>query len=64
MGAPGIDLAATALIPTCAIVAIIFGLWLWKRVAAVQVSLEILWRNGRQLCAGAPAALPDLPARR
>jgi hypothetical protein len=31
------DLVPTILIPSAAIVAIIFGLWLWKRVSAISL---------------------------
>lgn len=33
-----IDTASTIFIPVSAVIAIVFGLWLWKRVSAVSVS--------------------------
>jgi inorganic pyrophosphatase len=32
------DIVPTVLIPVSAILAIIFGLWLWKRVSAISLS--------------------------
>jgi hypothetical protein len=67
-GTSAADMTATVLIPVSAVVAIIFGLWLWKRVSAVSVSGRArAWRG--PCCAGRVLALlPGLsrppPARR